>query len=207
MIRLFILSLALFISTAAHAAGSDPFLKKAEDWFNNVQTAKAAFTQYGYDGRQSTGTFYLKRPGRLRFEYDAPLKDFVVADGVMIHFYDGELEDMSNAPIGQTPADFILRKHLDFTGIDSDLIVTKTEHNQNVFRVVMVQKDDPESGKIVLDFAKKPMTLLGWMITDSTGNITEIDLHDLRANVKLDPALFVYKDPKAPKHNSYNFND
>lgn len=205
--RHLLFTLALLVLSIAPASANDPYLKKAESWFNSLKTAKAEFTQIGYDGRQATGTFYLNRPGRLRFEYDAPLKDFVVADGVMVHFYDGQLEDMSNAPIGQTPADFILRKHLDFTSMESDLIVTKTEHNQNVFRIVMIQKNDPEAGEIVLDFAKEPMTLLGWIIRDSMSNITEIDLHNLQTNIKIDPALFVYKDPDAPKNNRFNFNN
>jgi outer membrane lipoprotein-sorting protein len=202
-----ILACALLIVSSLPAHANDPFLKKAEDWFNNLKTAKANFTQIGYDGRQATGQFYLKRPGRLRFEYDAPLKDFVVADGIMVHFYDGELEDMSNAPIGQTPADFILRKRLDFTSVDSDLIVRKTEHKHNIFRVVMIQKEDPEAGEIVLDFTKKPMQLNGWLIKDSLGNITQINLDGLVLNERLDPALFVYKDPKAPKYKKHNFNN
>ncbi len=64
-----------------------------------LKTVKARFVQTAPDGGQTRGTFYLNRPGKLRFQYDPPLKDFVVADGLFIYFYDGELEQQSNAPI------------------------------------------------------------------------------------------------------------
>ena len=66
--------------------------RKAENYLRGLKTAKANFIQSTSSGLQLFGTFYLDRPGKLRFEYDA-LDDFVVADGIFIYFYDSELEE------------------------------------------------------------------------------------------------------------------
>jgi outer membrane lipoprotein-sorting protein len=205
-LRILSLVLVLSVSFTSLAQANDPFLLKAQNWFNSLDDAKARFAQIGSNGSELTGTFYLNRPRRLRFEYDAPITDFVVADGILIHFYDGELNDVSNAPIGQTPADFILRNDLDFLSDRDELLVTETRHNGNIFRMTLVQRDDPDSGKIILDFVKEPMRLLGWAIMDSVGNFTRIRLDELERDVKLDPRLFVFVEPdeKLGKRRQFN---
>lgn len=55
-------------------------IKQAEEYLKNLKSARARFVQTTHDGTQLVGTFYLKRPGKLRFEYDDPIKDFVVSD-------------------------------------------------------------------------------------------------------------------------------
>jgi len=189
------------------AQAQDPFLEKAEKWFNNLKTAQASFVQTGADGQDRTGTFYLSRPGRLRFEYDAPIDDFIVADGVMIHFYDGELRDVSNALIGQTPADFILRGHLSFTDMAGDLIVTETRHSGNVFRMTLLQRGDPDAGQIIMDFSKEPINLMGWGIMDSMGGYTKIALNNLEKDVQISPTLFRYIDPEIKSGKRTPFNN
>ena len=67
-------------------------ITQAESYFTGLKTVKSRFVQTSADGSQTRGTFYLNRPGKLRFEYDPPSKDFVVADGLFIYFYDGEMK-------------------------------------------------------------------------------------------------------------------
>lgn len=206
MFRLLLAAALIWVGFAAPAAAQDPFLEKAERWFNSLDDARADFIQIGPDGSEATGTFYLNRPGRMRFEYDAPLRDFIVADGVMVHFYDGELDDTSNALIGQTPAEFILRNNLDFTGTSDKLIVTETRHSDDVFRMTLVQRNDPEAGKIFLDFAKDPIYLIGWGILDAMGGYTKITLTSLDTDVNLDPSLFRFVDPAIAEGRRFQFN-
>ena len=197
----------IFLSIMAVSTGalaSDPYIAKAQEWINNLSTAKARFVQTNPDGTQMDGTFYLNRPGRLRFEYDE-VDDFIVADGLLIHFYDSEIEEASNALIGQTLADFILRKNLNLVDPrKSSLIVSETKHSNSVFRMVLVQKDEPDAGKIVLDFDKEPFLLRQWSIYGPQGSVTEIALTKLHLNPKLDGALFRFVDQKAKPGSSFN---
>lgn len=174
-----------------------PEIDQAESYFRGLKTAKARFVQTAPDGGQSQGMFYLSRPGKLRFQYDAPLKDFVVADGLFIYFYDGELGQQTNAPISQTLADFLLRKELRLT---EDLKVTKILRAGGLMQMTIVQRNDPNAGAITLGFREKPFfELKKWRIRDAQGGITEIELIDTQVGVKLPNNLFTYHDPKGGK--------
>ena len=168
---------------------------QAESYFRQLKTVKARFVQTAPDGSQTRGTFYLNRPGKLRFQYDAPLKDFVVADGLFIYFYDGELGQQTNAPISQTLADFLLRKELRLSG---DLKVTRIMRADGLMQMTVVQRSEPGAGAITMGFREKPFfELKKWRVKDSQGAITEVELFDTQAGIKLDSSLFAYHDPKS----------
>lgn len=170
-----------------------PEVTRAEEYFKNLKTAQARFLQTSPDGSQSRGTFYLSRPGKLRFQYDKPLTDFVVADGLFIYFYDGKLKQQSNAPISQTLADFILRKDLK---LRDDLKVTKISRGGGLLQMTIVQSASPASGSLTLGFKESPkLELKKWRIKDASGAITEIELSDLKRDVKLSSSLFRFVDP------------
>ncbi len=166
---------------------------QAEAYFQGLKTVKSRFTQTSPDGSQIRGTFYLNRPGKLRFEYDPPSKDFVVADGLFIYFYDGAVKQQSNAPISQTLADFLLRKDLKLSG---DLKVTKIMRAGGLLQITMIQRDEPKAGELTLGFVESPKyQLKKWRVKDSVGNITETELFDMQSGVKLPSSLFAYRDP------------
>lgn len=171
-------------------------IKTAEDYLNGLKTARARFVQTTHDGTQLVGTFYLQRPGKLRFQYDPPIEDFVVADGLFIYFYDSQLGEQTNAPIGQTLADFILRKDLK---LRDDLTVRDIRHSGDLVQIEVVQTSDPDAGSLTLGFSQDPITLKKWRVVDAQGLITEVELFYLKTDIKMPSDLFVYKDPKGRK--------
>ncbi len=175
-------------------------VKKVERYLQDLKTARARFVQTTHDGGQFVGTFYLERPGKLRFEYDPPNEDFVVADGFFIYFYDAELGAQTNAPIGQTMADFFLRKDLELGG---DVTVKNVERNEEFLMVELAQKEDPEAGSLTLAFSEEPMTLKKWRVVDPQGLITEVELFYLKTGIKHPSDLFAYFNPNSGKP-SYN---
>lgn len=197
--RLFaLLAFALLISLPALAqnaapAGSQSDVAMIESYLQNLKNARARFVQTATDGSQMVGTFYLSRPGRLRFEYDPPVHDFIVADGTFIYFYDAELGEQTNAPIGQTLADFFLRKDLHLSG---DIIVDNVKRDADFLQAQLSQKDDPEGGSLTLFFKENPLTLKKWRVVDAQGQSTEVELFYLKTDVTPSSDLFVYRDPK-----------
>lgn len=183
---------APIVTLAPPAAG--PEIAKAQRYLDGLGTAQARFLQTAPDGSEATGTFYLSRPGRLRFEYDPPARDFVVADGLLIYFYDGDLGEQSNAPIGQTLADFLLRGNLRLSG---DVRVTEVKRAGGLLQIQMVQTNDPQAGSLTLGFTESPFTLKKWRVVDSQGLITEVELFHLETGLKLPSSLFVYRAPDA----------
>lgn len=171
-------------------------IKKVEKYLQKLETARARFVQTTHDGTQLVGTFYLHRPGKLRFEYDQPIEDFVVADGLFIYFYDAELGEQTNAPIGQTLADFFLRKDLELEG---DINVAEIKRGGGFLQVKLTQSADPDAGSLTLGFKEEPFELNKWRVVDGQGLITEIELFYFKEDIKHAADLFVYKDPKPSK--------
>lgn len=173
----------------------------AEKYLNTIRTLKARFIQTAPDGRQAAGTFMMRRPGRMRFDYDAPIEDFIVADGMFIHYYDGEMKQGSRTLISQSLANFFLRKDLTLSG---DLEVSDVQRSGGMLMISLNQTDDKGAGTLVLGFAEKPaLELKKWRIVDATGAITEVELFETLTGLKLDKDLFHYYDPELtkPKYN------
>lgn len=186
----------LFLSAPALAQVEDPEIVRAEKYLQTLKTAQADFIQTSSLGSRLSGQFYLDRPGKLRFNYNE-VKDFVVADGVFVYFYDSQLGSQSNAPIGQTLADFLLREDLSLHG---DLVVTQLFKKDGKISITVVQKDEPSVGQVELLFNEIPYQFTGWKVTDAQGETTEVQLKNLQTGVKFtDKKLFGYHDPKGRK--------
>ena len=80
---------------------------------NGVTTLEGNFVQVGHDGELSEGQFYLRRPGRIRFEYQPPNQALVIADGTWVGVYDTRLNTLDRIPLGQTPLSILLKKRVD----------------------------------------------------------------------------------------------
>ena len=196
--KIFLTLLILLTAPAltSYAADYSAEIAATETYLNTLKTGKARFVQTTHDGVQLVGTFYLSRPGKLRFEYDDPIEDFVVSDGVFLYFYDSELGQQSNIPVGQTLADFFLRE--DVT-IGKDVVVADVQRGGDLLQIKLVQKNDPENGSLTLGLRENPMALKKWRVTDPQGLITEVELFYLKTDIDLDDSLFVYRDPKEVK--------
>lgn len=167
-------------------------LKRVETYLNGVRTLQSRFVQVAPDGRQATGTFYLSRPGRMRLEYDPPITDFVVADGLFLFYWDGQMRQQSNTPIGSTLADFILRKEFTLSG---DVTVKDVHRAPGVLEVTLFETRDSGKGAITLVFEDRPLTLRKWRVLDAQGLTTEVGLMNPRFGVPLDRELFYFREP------------
>ena len=203
---LFALLLLLPVSGGSFAADSpkDPqeAVKEVEGYLGDITTLKARFIQVANDGQQQAGTFYLSRPGKMRIDYDPPSKDFIVADGVLIYYYDGKMKQQSSAPISHSLADFFLRKNLTLSG---DISASDVKQENNTVQLTLVQTRDPLAGTLTLMLSEKPMQLLAWRIVDAQGLVTEVRLTEIEAGNPLNKSLFHYYDParRAPTYNGH----
>ena len=196
-----LLLLCLPLTAFAQASASPSSdVARAEAYLNNLTAIKARFLQTAPDGSQKVGTFYLNRPGRLRFTYDNS-KDFVVADGYFIYFYDSDTKQQTNAPIGQTLADFLLRKNIAFK---DDLSVKSVDTSGRYILITVVQTKNPTAGSLTLAFTKDPFALKKWRVVDGGDAVTEVELFQLQRNPSFPPNLFSYMDPEHGKVPQYN---
>ena len=177
----------LIMAPAASAMVDNPYVAQAQNWLRNLDSAQSRFEQVAHNGTSMRGTFYIDRPGRLRFEYDAPTRDFIVADGFQIHFYDAEADQYNSAPIGQTLADFILRDKVDFK---NDVTIETVTESQDHVHITLYQTDQQGMGTLTLNFSKTPFALQSWDIVDAQGLRTSVILRDFDRTAKINPSIF-----------------
>ncbi|MBM3482873.1 MAG: outer membrane lipoprotein carrier protein LolA [Alphaproteobacteria bacterium] len=183
------------VMDAALDDGQWQALKVVETYLNGVKSLRSRFIQIAPDGSLAEGSFYLRRPGRLRFEYDPPVPILIVGDGFLLHYQDKELGQVNEWPIFDTPIGSLSR---DDVGFGKDLAVTEVVRREGRVSVTVVRRADPGEGSLTLDFTSNPTQLAQWRVTDAQGYITTVALKDLEVNVDVSAKLFVWEPPKDP---------
>lgn len=178
----------------AAAQGTDARdLARITNYLNGTSTLTGEFVQVGPDGEVSTGTFWLRRPGRMRFEYDLPNPTLIVADGTWVGIYDRRLDTLDRVPLGQTPLDILLRDRVD---LRKEGVVTGMERSEGQIRVRAIDPEAREQGSITMIFNDNPLELRQWIVVDAQGLTTTVALSEVRANVKIDGEKFFIAEPK-----------
>jgi len=167
-------------------------LPAVETYLNGIKTLKSQFIQSSDDGAPlQTGTFQLWRPGRMRIDYDPPNANYIVADGSFVYFWDAEVKEQQNAPIGSTLADFLLRDKISLSG---DVVVTAMSRDEGLLEVTLVQAKEPGQGSLTLVFEERPFGLRKWRVLDAQGRTTEVALQNPQFGVSLDKDQFFFRD-------------
>ena len=167
---------------------------RVEAYLNAITTLSAKFSQIAPDGQVAEGDFYLRRPGRLRFEYAPPVPLLIVADGFRLVLYDHELGQVNAWPVAVTPLGPLVARTVDFINSGHAQAV---ETHSGILRLTLVDPDRPEDGSITLVFQDNPLELRYWEVTDPQGLVTVLVLTGMRINPDLEPELFVFRDPVA----------
>lgn len=162
-------------------------IARVEAYLNQITTLRARFQQYSDDGGVVFGDIYIRRPGKMRVEYEPPVPVILVADGMLVSYYDSELDQLNQLPISQTPAWFLLRKNISLT---DGITVTGLDQRPGALRVTMHQTDEPQAGSVDLIFGDQPLELRQWKITDAAGKEVRIGLFDVRLGGELPNELF-----------------
>lgn len=186
----------LFTETSALAdlsARDKQDVTRIETYLNGISTLAANFIQVAPNGAIARGRFYLKRPGRLRFEYEPPAPVLVVADGTYVNYFDVELGQLSQIGVYSTPLGVVVAKEVKLEGRVS---VTAVERGSAVIALTTIDKEEPGKGTLTLIFSERPLEFRQWKVKDSQGLITTVALDDVSVNIELDPELFVFRRPK-----------
>ena len=100
-------------TTTAFDGNQRVLIDRVNMYLMSVQTMIGDFVQVGPDGRRSEGKIYLQKPGRIRFEYNAPSPIELVADGNSVVIRDRKLDTQDLYPLSQTPLRFLLADRID----------------------------------------------------------------------------------------------
>ena len=194
MIRHILLIGALFsmlVATGASAASSGTKdasdVGRVEVYLNAITTLKSRFIQRASTGNLASGTVYISRPGKMRFEYDPPAPILLVADGIFLIYVDKELEQISHVPISSTPLSILVSENVK---LSDNHDVAAVERGAGTLAVTLTMKGDVEAGAVRLLFADAPLSLKQWYIRYAQGVEVQVSLLDPERGLELDSTLF-----------------
>lgn len=157
-------------------------------YLNGLTTAEADFTQVNADGSGAKGKVFIRRPGRMRFEYAAPDDTLVLASGGQVAIFDAKSnQPPEQYPLAKTPLNLILARKVKLD--QAKMVVGHSE--EGALTIVTAQDPKhPEYGTIALGFTANPIALSQWVVTDQSGAQTTVLLETLQTGVEYPSTLF-----------------
>jgi len=164
-------------------------LDRISMYLSSIQTMVGNFVQIGPDGGRTEGTFYLQKPGRVRFEYNPPSPIDIIADGSSVVVRDRKLATQDLYPLSETPLRYLLADRIDLLR-DTDVVSVTSD---DTFASVTIEQKQLMIGtdKLMIMFDAKDLTLKQWTVTDPQGFDTTVAVYNLDTTKKPDPDLFV----------------
>lgn len=186
----------------ASAQAYDPAVVDAlSAYLNTIDTMQGGFTQQSPDGRIAEGEFFMRRPGRLRFEYFDPFPTLVIADGTWAGVINRQAKTLNQVPLSRTPLYLLLDADIDLVASGS---IRSVERAQGVVKANAFDPSNPGQGTISMIFSTTPVQLLKWVITDEQGRSSVISLRNVKRGMYIDPRKFVINDPSFDEENRFS---
>ncbi|MBN9070437.1 MAG: outer membrane lipoprotein carrier protein LolA [Rhizobiales bacterium] len=160
--------------------------QKIADHFSKVRTMTGEFVQFGPRGEQTGGKFYIQRPGRIRFNYEAPSSFRVISDGTSVAIDNRKLNTMDVYPLSKTPLKMLLDDHIDLSGKQ----VKSVRQDDDLTTIQLGDKQIFGNSKITMMFDPSSYELRQWTITDAQGKDTTVMIFNTKQDVALDASLF-----------------
>jgi outer membrane lipoprotein-sorting protein len=162
-----------------------------------VTTMTAGFAQTDRNGKTLTGTLSIKRPGKIRFQYQKGVPILIVGDGRALTFIDYSVKQVQSWPVRNSPLGVLLDPNRDLSRF-AKVVETRDP------RILVVDAKDPkrpEFGTITLAFVRDPsapagLMLQGWNALDAQGNRTSVRLSGQRFNGPIGDETFRWRDPR-----------
>lgn len=173
-------------------------LDRLETYLNSFKTMQGDFVQIGPNGQIDQGTFYLSKPGKMRFEYQPPNPVLVVADGSSVTVTNTRLNTADHYPLFTTPLYFLLSDNIHLKRNER---IVGVEHQEGSLIIDARSNDRRSTGNITVVFAEPTLELRQWTIIDAQGLATTVSLRNAQTGVELSPSLFEPKDSKTSTAN------
>ena len=157
----------------------------------------ADFVQTDRNGQRLSGKLTLKRPGKIRFQYQKDVQLLIVGDGSRLTMIDYQVKQVQSWPVKNSPLGALLDPERDLTKYAKVL----PTGSGDVLSVEVKDPKRPEYGTITMVFIRDGSSpggvrLRGWVALDSQNNRTRIDLSNQQFNVAVAESAFKWTDPR-----------
>jgi outer membrane lipoprotein-sorting protein len=177
---------AIALVGAAQAQAASAGAQKIADHFANVATMSGEFVQFGPRGEQTGGKFFIQRPGKIRFNYDAPSGYQVISDGKSVVIDNRKLNTMDLYPLSKTPLKLLLDQRIDLTGNK----VKSVKEEKDLTTIQLADKSVFGNSTITMMFDPNSYELRQWTIRDGQGKDTTVMIFNVQEGVAIDQSLF-----------------
>lgn len=174
-----------FPGTALADVKSDT-IRALREHYSRVPTMTGEFLQFGPKGEQSGGTFSIKRPGKIRFDYEEPSPIEVVSNGLAVMVVNNKLKTFDSYPLKNTPLKLLLDNEFDIG--DDAILDVKVE--EDVTTIVMGDKQIFGNSVITLLFDPQTFDLRQWTIKDAQGKETSVMIYNVENNAEISDRIF-----------------
>ena len=162
-----------------------------------ISTLRADFVQPDRSGQRLSGVLTLKRPGKIRFQYQDDAKMLIVGDGSALTLIDYEVNQVQRWPIKKSPLGALLDPSRDVSRYGR-LVPTG---NADVTSIEVRDPKRPEFGTITMIFVKDAgapggLELVSWVALDSQNKRTTVRLSNHRYGIDVPNSTFSFKDPR-----------
>jgi outer membrane lipoprotein-sorting protein len=166
-------------------------LARIDASMNATFSFQGDFRQVAPNGAVSKGKIWLQRPGKVRFEYDAPNPLLIVSDGVTLVQNDRQLETFDRVPLSATPLNYFLKENINLA---EDTQVTALQKLPGQWIVTARDGSGQQEGAITMVFDSETLALQTWIIQDDFGGATRVSLSNLQYNGRIDPRQFILRE-------------
>ena len=155
-----------------------------------IRTMAGRFLQIDTQGNRIEGTFFIERPGKVRFRYNPPSREEIISVGRGFYVIDRKEETKYAYPQDKVP----LRQFL-----DSDIDLLKANivaiDQSDAYLSLTLQDDTPVGTvSVTLVFDKDSKDLVQWVLVDPGGAELTFSLYDVQKGVEI-PKSYFYIDP------------
>lgn len=189
--------LTVFLALLLIAGGAQARIAHLKHFFQDVRTYQAKFTQVVLDEtsqpvQQSSGSLWIERPGKFRWDYETPFVQQVIGDGERLWVYDRDLKQASvrrlKGALADSPAQWLAGRG----DLERDFILRELDRRDGLEWVQLLpRKKDSGFTSAHIGFAQGRLRILE--LLDGLGQTTRITLHDARENAGIDSARFSFR--------------
>jgi len=186
---------------ALAAPARAPEIDQAVAALRAIATLRADFVQTDRNGQTISGVMTLKRPGRIRFQYQKDVPLLIVSDGRALTVIDYEVAQVQRWPIRNSPLGALLDPNRDVAAF-AHLLPSALAGG---FSVEIRDPKHPEYGVITMTFVHKAsapggLELAGWVSLDSQNKRTAIRLSNQKYGIAVPDSTFQWRDPRPAVH-------
>ena len=176
-------------------------INKVSNFFNGFKTLTGQFVQVGPRGNISNGTFYISKPGKMRFEYNPPSPYLIVSDGTWVVIMNRKNKRTDHYPLSSTPLQLVLSKNVDLM---KQARILGVESADGAIKLTLAAKNKAVPGKLTLTYSEEKSEIQEWAVIDGEGRRTTISLSEMSAGGDHAASLFKVKRPKKQRERGEN---